>query len=425
VLKVWLSAFSERNLAYRQARGLSLVPQPPAVLIQRMVDADCAGVAFSAEPVTGRRSVAVVNAVPGLGDALVSGAVDSDMFYIDREGTVLSESRAEVSSGLSREQAAQIAALVRKAEAHFMVPQDMEWAIAGEKIFVLQARPITKLGSAAAPIIWDNSNIGESYQGVTTPLTFSFARKAYEHVYIQFCRMMGVSESRIKANAHVFPHMIGFVNGRIYYNLLNWYRLISILPGYKTNRLFMEQMMGVSQTLPPDLVAEIAAENQTEGVSDRITFLFSVLKSAAHLANLQMEIDSFNQRFEAALALVPDDLNGQSLEQLSKLYRGLEQSLLPHWDAPLTNDWFAMIFYGLLKQLCTKWCGDSDSTMQNALLCNMSGIISAVPAQRMRDMAATASADAVLLSALDSDDLEKILAAISKNSDFEKQYRSY
>src|SRR5262249_44573057 len=102
--------------------------------------------------------------------------------------------------------------------------------------------------------IWDNSNIGESYQGVTTPMTFSFARKAYEHVYLHFVRIMAVPPRRIEENSQVFPQMLGLIRGRIYYNLINWYRLLSMLPGFRINRKFMEQMMGVNEEMPEEIL---------------------------------------------------------------------------------------------------------------------------------------------------------------------------
>ena len=70
-------------------------------------------------------------------------------------------------------------------------------------------------------IVWDNSNIVESYAGVTTPLTFSFARSVYEEVYLQFCRLMGVEEALLVQHRPVFANMLGLLRGRVYYNLLN------------------------------------------------------------------------------------------------------------------------------------------------------------------------------------------------------------
>jgi pyruvate,water dikinase len=110
-----------------------------AVLIQPMVSARAAGVAFSAHPVTGARDQVVVNAVQGLGDRLVSGEVTPDQWIVTGD-SVDGEAGA-----LDRSEVLRVAELTRRVEAHFGVPQDIEWAIEGETLWLLQARPITAL----------------------------------------------------------------------------------------------------------------------------------------------------------------------------------------------------------------------------------------------------------------------------------------
>ena len=100
---------------------------------------------------------------------------------------------------LSDEQVARVAELARRTERHFGRPQDIEWSMRGGEFFLLQSRPITSLVATPDPdgihAIWDNSNIVESYSGITTPLTFSFALHAYEGVYREFCRLLGVPKA--------------------------------------------------------------------------------------------------------------------------------------------------------------------------------------------------------------------------------------
>ena len=95
VAAVWRSGFTERVLAYRNHHGLPPIPRPPAVLVQRMITADAAGVAFSADPVSGRRATAVVSGVFGLGTALVSGEADADTWLVDRSGLRLQDRNSE------------------------------------------------------------------------------------------------------------------------------------------------------------------------------------------------------------------------------------------------------------------------------------------------------------------------------------------
>ena len=174
-----------------------------------MVAPRAAGVAFSADPVSGRRAVSVVSAVHGLGSALVGGETEADTWLIDRAGTIIERRvvQKDRMPCLSDEEVLTVVRLAKAAERRAGRPQDIEWAYA-DRLVLLQSRPITSLHTSADPdaplTIWDNSNIVESYSGVTTPLTFSFARDAYEHVYQQFCRMMGVPERVITAREETF-----------------------------------------------------------------------------------------------------------------------------------------------------------------------------------------------------------------------------
>jgi rifampicin phosphotransferase len=162
---------------------------------------------------------------------------------------------------LSEAEAVEIAALTRRLGERFDAPQDVEWALEGgdRRLRILQARPITTLPKEpeGERRVWDNSNIVESYSGITSPLTFSFALAVYEDVYRQFCAVVGVPPALVDRHRHVFANMLGLVRGRVYYHLLNWYRTLALLPGYAVNRAFMERMMGVREKLenPPELRA--------------------------------------------------------------------------------------------------------------------------------------------------------------------------
>src|SRR3989344_721489 len=100
--------------------------------------------------------------------------------------------------------------------------------------------------------VFDNSNLNESYSGITTPLTFSFARRVYSNVYKEFSRVVGTPEEKIRENWSMYDAMLAFICGRMYYNLLNWYKLISFIPGYRFNKEFLEKMLGVSKGITYD-----------------------------------------------------------------------------------------------------------------------------------------------------------------------------
>ncbi len=95
--------------------------------------------------------------------------------------------------------------------------------------------------------IYDNTNLAESYAGAVSPLTASFARDLYEGVYRHFVAFMGVSADDQKAHDAIFSRMIVSIGYHLYYDILNWYTLVSLLPGYAYNKLFFERMLGIPE----------------------------------------------------------------------------------------------------------------------------------------------------------------------------------
>jgi pyruvate,water dikinase len=459
VAAVWRSAFSERILAYRREHGLSVSPQPPAVLVQRMVDSEVSGVAFGADPVTGRRGVAVIAALYGLGTALVSGECDADSYEVDRDQHILKRDIAnkrlahrfdpanpegvsafEVppqrakKNALTDAQILEVAALVRRAGCHFGRPQDIEWAYQGGQLYMLQSRPVTSLKHLVDPEgalnLWDNSNIAESYSGVTTPLTFSFAHSIYEAVYRQFCRVMRVPKNIIASNDETFRRMLGLVRGRVYYNLLSWYRVLAMLPGFAVNRHFMEQMMGVREPLPEEIVAQMSSTTRSDRIRDGVNLLRTIGGLIASHFVLSRRIAEFYERLNSALAPPRNALEDMRTDELSAHYLDLERRLLTRWDAPLVNDFFAMIFHGLLQALAKRWCNSGNGTLASDLVRGQppregTKMISAEPAERARSMAALAAGDGQFSMLLCQGTVEDIIRAMVRHPEFHRQYNSY
>jgi pyruvate,water dikinase len=141
----------------------------------------------------------------------------------------------------------------------------------------------------------------------------------------------------------------------------------------------------------------------------------------------------FYARLEQALGERPPALSDWRADELVVYYRRLESDLLPKWDAPLVNDFFAMIFYGVLRQLTTKWCGDGSGDdgggLHNALLTGQGGMISAEPAARVREMAQLARRsqehDPGFIATLANDDLRAIERTVAAHPDFAAAYQAY
>ncbi|MEC7525315.1 MAG: phosphoenolpyruvate synthase [Myxococcota bacterium] len=168
VLRCWTSVWGARVVAYRAERGIDEEPAI-AVVVQRMVDADRAGVMFTADPASGRRDRVVIEAAFGLGEVVVSGQVEPDTYVVDREtGRALdvrvghkahriergddgAERRVSLPDDLadarvlSDDQIRALAVMAAEIEAHYGAPQDVEWAFEGAAPFIVQSRPITTL----------------------------------------------------------------------------------------------------------------------------------------------------------------------------------------------------------------------------------------------------------------------------------------
>ncbi|MFE4867345.1 rifamycin-inactivating phosphotransferase [Streptomyces sp. NPDC056682] len=167
VSRCWASLFTERAVTYRRRNGIDHRTVHMAVVVQQMVFPQAAGILFTADPVTGNRKVATVDAGFGLGEALVSGLVNPDVFKV-RDGEVIAktiaakqravlalpaggtqhvaiDSQRQEQPALTDAQVLRLVQLGRRIEAHFGRPQDIEWCLVDDGFQIVQSRPITTL----------------------------------------------------------------------------------------------------------------------------------------------------------------------------------------------------------------------------------------------------------------------------------------
>ncbi|MCX5206419.1 phosphoenolpyruvate synthase [Streptomyces sp. NBC_00237] len=167
VSRCWASLFTERAVTYRRHNGIDDRAVHMAVVVQRMVFPQASGILFTADPVTGNRKVATVDSGFGLGEALVSGLVNPDVFTV-RDGAVVAkaiaakqraveplpgggteevavDARRQEQPSLTDAQAVRLVELGRRIEAYFGSPQDIEWCLVDDDFRIVQSRPITTL----------------------------------------------------------------------------------------------------------------------------------------------------------------------------------------------------------------------------------------------------------------------------------------
>ncbi|WP_019203646.1 rifamycin-inactivating phosphotransferase [Tsukamurella sp. 1534] len=231
IRRCWASMFSDRAVAYRERNGFRHDRVRMAVVVQRMVFPDASGVVFTADPVTSNRRVASVEATYGLGEALVSGLVNTDRYAV-RDGEVVASSIADKTVALDAapgggtreravrpdeqrravltdDEAVRLVALARRIEEHFGRPQDVEWCLSAGAFQIVQSRPITTLFPVPETDDGDNHvflSVGHQQMmtDAMTPLGISFwqlttfkpMREAGGRLFVDATPMLAKAETR-------------------------------------------------------------------------------------------------------------------------------------------------------------------------------------------------------------------------------------
>jgi len=262
VKRCWASLWTARALGYRLRQGVRSDEVALAVVVQQLVPADAAGVLFTANPVTGARNQIVINAAWGLGEAIVGGLVTPDTFVINKQtgavesGTIADKdvmtvrlpvgtheepvpARQQRQPSLQPRHVAELAKLGVQIEQLYGQPMDVEWALGDDRIFVLQARPITALPEPRAELDWTLPRAEGRYvrkavaELLPDPLSPLFATLALPFWNESMRDLM----KRIGAAMRIPEHMamLTTINDYAYYDFglraLQWARLMSAMPG--------------------------------------------------------------------------------------------------------------------------------------------------------------------------------------------------
>ncbi|MFG3200873.1 phosphoenolpyruvate synthase [Streptomyces sp. NPDC048192] len=434
VRRCWASAFSARSLRYRAQRGLPPGTGGVAVVVQRMVAAERSGVLFTADPATGRTDRHVVSAVFGLGEGLVSGAVDADTVVLDAAtgqtlSTVVGDKQERYDGGsgsgcqvspvpdedraalaLTGDDLARLHEAGARITAHYGAPQDIEWAIADGTLWILQSRPVTTLAPAAGPgaepegelRIWDNSNIIESFSGVVSPLTYTFAADTYAKVYESYARALGVRGEQLREVREWTPHLLGHIHGRVYYNLLHWYRMVRLAPLYPLNRRVLEKSLGVAESISDELADTLHPFTPRPGLRGRLSRLARTVVFAHRFITIGKSAETFHRDFYRAYAVFNNvDYDALPGDETYRRFRKLQRELIEKWGPMQALDATILLSVGLLALLTRRWLPDAPEWFTWAAAAPGGAVESAEPAWALRELAARARADTAILDLLE------------------------
>lgn len=194
--------------------------------------------------------------------------------------------------------------------------------------------------------VWDNSNIIESYPGIVSPLTFSYAKFAYKKVYSQTAIIFGINQKYITENDRYLNSMLGYVNGHMYYNIKSWLVLVSYLPGFSANQKNLQEMMGVKEK------NIVAVEKPHVSFWSKIKTIFSFLKYYSLIEYKTEEwIKYFDKEFHRYMKKI-EAVN--SADEALEVFYSAEKTLLDYWYIPILNDFSVMINSTLLKNYLKK-----------------------------------------------------------------------
>jgi pyruvate,water dikinase len=444
----WASLWTERAFEYRVKNGFDHRQARMAVVVQVMISAEAAGVVFTRDPRNGGDDRLIIEAAFGVGEALVSGKVTPDRFLLSRKDlAIIEHSVAEkkletvvghdgvhdrpIDTNRSRDScltdtdAIRLGELALNVERIFGKPQDIEWAIEDGKIWILQSRPITTLGSEYSVIpeptpravreadrqVWSNLNAGEVLPDVISPITWSFVQKLVPDIFGTIMGKLGLSFSG-------YP-LLGLVAGRAYFNLNTFAGIVKQLPGM--NQIGLEKLFGgvagKSGKFP-------LAEEDIPDMSfswPRVlvhlpTFLAWLLKHTTHGGlRFARAMRKFTYRVERL------GLSGYSAVDLHRLLSWLMSRHVIQADA-IGYGGTGVMYVGQLFAVCRKWLGDADGSIANRLLSGMGKMDSAESGLALWQLAILASQDAKVAAAIRScqkfADTRKELADLAAGREF-------
>ena len=335
--------------ARRGVKGQSVGGRGPGaspVIVQEMVDAELSGVMFTANPL-GILNETVITIGYGPGSGVVEDRTETATYFYNQDEKTFylkEESAVPAGSGLLRE----LAAEAEKIRELFGREMDIEFAVKEGTIYFLQARPVTTLRGEKV-IILDNSNIVESYPGVSLPATQDFVHAVYRDIFRSCVRRFTGDEKLTAEMEDTFDHMVAFYNGAVYYQITSWYEILRLLPCSERIIRVWQDMLGV-RNRGTGAGGEKAGGKRAAGAHlPRILQKTRITLSFVHyLVMTPRYMEQLNRYFDKIYPLFRRKIKEtESVEELARLFERLERSITGVWDITLINDMYTFLFTAL------------------------------------------------------------------------------
>lgn len=318
-------------------KKLNISNSKSKIIIQEMVQSDYSGVIFTVNPIGILNEVVIVSG-KGLGCNVVEDKIETTTYYynVDDKNYYYDNSNL-----LTQEILDNLIKISLKIKQIFNKDMDIEYAIKDNVIYILQARPITTL-KYDNPIVLDNSNIIESYPGISLTLTQSFAKQIYSDVF-KSCifNLSKKDEKLVESMKDSLNNMIESANGRIYYNINNWYLIIKLLPFSNKLIKIWQEMLGVENKYVNDEKIKVSLLTKFKIIHSFFYYLITVPK---HMKLL-------NKKFEKNFETYKSNVKNQNdIKNLLNTYQLIESYISDEWYITLVNDMYTFIHTGLLSK---------------------------------------------------------------------------
>ena len=368
IIECFKSLYNINVLEYMKTNNLDLSNLKMNVIVQEMINPDISGVLFTSNP-QGIINESVISVSYGLGENVVADKgeittyyynLTDKLYYYDGIKNILSKEQIEELINISEE--------LKKELGSYL---DIEFSILNNTIYLLQTRKITTIDDTNL-LILDNSNIVESYPGISLPLTCSFVNNVYSGVFKNLCFRVLKNKKEVEQINDVFNNMVGNVNGRVYYKISNWYTLLKQLPLSNKIIPIWEEMLGIKNYKNNNDTLKMSFTKKLRVYKNSI---IEILKTPKNMEKLNQEFITINDKFY-------DRYNSNlTPQELKNIYDEIKIKLLSVWDVTLLNDLYAFLFTGLVKKRI------KDDNLANKYISGISNIESLKPIKEMINIA--------------------------------------
>lgn len=359
------SLYQSHVLEYCRLKGVNPLENRLSIIIQEMVEASISGVVFTMNP-NGNFNDIIISCAIGSGEGVVNNSSEITNYLVCRQNRQNYKEDSEKDI-LNENQIQELIDRVLEIEKHFGVPQDIEFSFDSEgQLFILQSRPITTIDLKNLKIV-DNTNIVESYPGLTLPLSFSFAKNGYRQVFMNAARLFRVSETKIDEIQDELSNMITHVNGRVYYNLHNWYKLMQLVLSNQNSMQAWETLIGVKIKSETKTTLSFFSKIKTSFISLSLFFRYRKIV-AKFYSDFDLEYSKL-RRYADNL-----EISKPSSKEVFAFYKQISDRIFVNWAPTIMNDFFTFKFFDFLKKITLSTGFKEEDTITNDLLCGIPGV---------------------------------------------------